>query len=115
MKPQSISFSANPTYRSVSNLMFCGPLVFQLIPATGNPKSRFHELPASAFHRFLPARQRILDSMTSTGSQKQRSYRYTIANHEETSRLAYLFCSTAAVWIVTPGSDARGYRGLRPL
>jgi len=38
--------------------------------------------------------------MTSTGSQKQRSCRYKVANHEETSRLAYLFCSIAAAWML---------------
>src|SRR6266436_5530764 len=43
-KPQSISFSANPTYHSVSNLMFCGPLVFPPTPRTANLKSRFHDV-----------------------------------------------------------------------
>src|SRR5260370_2042111 len=43
-KPQSISFSANPTYHSMSNLIFCDPLVFRPIPATGNLKSRFRDV-----------------------------------------------------------------------
>src|SRR6266436_8554832 len=97
MKPQSISFSANPTYHSVSNLIFCGPLVFQLIPATGNPKSRFHGLPTSAFHPFLPARQipesahRLPDAQGAApalGQLSVRPYRLATLGREFLDRLA---------------------------
>src|SRR5216683_6421340 len=39
-KPHSISFSANPLYHSMSNLIFCDPLVFRPVPVTGNLESR---------------------------------------------------------------------------
>jgi hypothetical protein len=42
---------------------------------------------------FLPG------SAFSIGSQKQISCGYKIANHEKTSRFAYVFCSPAPEWL----------------
>src|SRR6267378_3837428 len=54
-RPQSISFSANPTYHCMSILIFSDPLVFRLIPATGNLKSRFRD---AAGQHFIVSRSR---------------------------------------------------------
>jgi hypothetical protein len=48
----------------------------------------------------FPARAaRLRESVFSIVSQKQISCRYKIANHEETSLLAYLLFTPAGVWL----------------
>ncbi len=80
--------------------MFCDPTVSRPIPATGNLKSGFGDVAGQHFIVFRARGNGFLTGrMFSTGRRNNAPTGYKMANHEETSRLAYLFFSFADVWV----------------